>query len=436
VTRLIRMIAAVILGATVTLGATDLPYSGPSILPLRARKPVMDAWAKLRLERVVPEEMRRYGFDMWLVICNENLEDPVYRPLMPEDPWSIRRLGMLVFFDRGAQGVERILIARHAKDLYTKDWNEEQETQWQALARVVKARNPKRIAIDQAVKIPYGDGLTAGLKEKLVAALGPELAGRLKPAEELPVAVLERRMPEEMAVYDQVVGIAHEIIREAFSTKVITPEVTTLDDLDWWFNQRVVDLGLERWFFNDTTLVRTNSAGPKDRVIRRGDMVHCDIGLRYLGLATDTQELAYILREGETEPPAGLVEGLRKGNRMQDILMGEFRVGRSGNEVQAAALEKGRAEGLKPRVYSHPIGLHGHAAGAFVGLPDRQNGVPEKGEYPIHPDTAYAIELSVTVPVAEWGGQEVQFSLEQEGFFSPGRSRFIDGRQTAFHLVR
>jgi hypothetical protein len=434
VARLIRATAALLLGATVAAAGARLPYGGPSILPLRERKPVMDAWAKLRLERVVPEEMRRYGFDMWLVICNENVEDPVYRPLMPEDPWSIRRLGMLVFFDRGTQGVERILIAHHGKDFYTKDWNEEQETQWQALARVVKARNPKRIAIDQAVNIPYGDGLTAGLKAKLVAALGPELAGRLEPAEELPVAVLERRMPEEMAVYDQVVAIAHEIIREAFSTKVITPEVTTLDDLDWWFNQRVVDLGLERWFFNDTTLVRQGGVA-RDRVIRRGDMVHCDIGLRYLGLATDTQELAYILRAGETEAPAGLVEGLRKGNRMQDILMGEFRVGRTGNDVQAAALEKGRAEGLKPRVYSHPIGLHGHAAGAFVGLPDRQNGVPEKGEYPIHPDTAYAIELSVTVPVPEWGGQEVQFSLEQEGFFSPGHARFIDGRQTAFHLV-
>lgn len=435
-TRLIRVIAAVILGATVTAGATDLPYNGPSILPLRARKPVMDAWAKLRLERLVPEEMRRYGFDMWLVICNENVEDPVFRPLMPEDPWAVRRLGMLVFFDRGAQGVERVLIAHHAKDFYTKDWNEGKETQWEALGRVVRARNPKRIAIDQAVKIPYGDGLTAGLKEKLVAAIGPDFAARLKPAEELPVALLERRMPEEMAVYDHVVGIAHEIIREAFSSRVITPEITTLDDLDWWFNQRVVDLGLERWFFNDTTLIRPTAAGPKDRVIRRGDVVHCDIGLRYLGLHTDTQELAYILREGETDAPAGLVEGLKKGNRMQDILMGEFRLGRTGNEVQAAALEKGRAEGLKPRVYTHPIGLHGHAAGAFVGLPDYQNGVPEKGEYPIHADTAYAIELSVTVPVKEWGGQEVQFSLEQEGFFSPGRSRFIDGRQTAFHLVR
>jgi Xaa-Pro aminopeptidase len=434
--RQIRLIAVLVLLVAGAGASAQLPYHGPAILPLREQKVLMDSWVKLRLERLLPEEMRRYGFDMWVVICNENVEDPVFRPLVPEDPWAVRRLGMLVFYDRGAQGIERILVAHHEKDFYTKDWNEGKETQWEALARVVKARNPKRIGIDQAVRIPYGDGLTAGLKQKLVTALGPELTSRLQPAEELAVAMLERRMPEEITVYHHVEEIAHAMIRDAFSSSVITPEVTTLDDLDWWFNQRVVDMGLQRWFFNDTTLVRAGAPATKDRVIRRGDLIHCDVGLKYLGLNTDTQELAYVLREGETDAPPGLQQALRKGNRMQDILLGEFRVGRLGNEVQAAALEKGRAEGLKPRVYTHPIGLHGHAAGAFVGLPDHQEGVVEKGEYPIHPDTAYSIELSVTIPIPEWGGQEVTLGLEENALFSPIRSVFLDGRQTTLHVIR
>ena len=436
--RLVCALALTLVVAGADTGAAAAPgYDGPAILPLRDRKPVMDAWVKLRLERIVPEEMRRYGFDMWLVICNESVEDPVFRALVPEDPWAVRRLGMLVFFDRGPQaGVERVLVAYHAKEFYTKDWDGEKETQWEALARVVRQRNPKRIGINQAVKIPYGDGLTAGLKQKLVAALGPDLAARLQPAEELAVAVLERRLPEELTVYEHVVAIAKAIIHEGFSSKVITPDVTTIDDLNWWFNQRVVDLGLERWFSNSTSLIRAESRGVKDRIIRRGDVIHCDVGIKYLGLHTDTQELAYVLREGETDAPAGLKEALKKGNRMQDILMGEFRAGRLGNEVQAAALVKGRAEGLKPRVYTHPIGLHGHAAGAFVGLPDRQGGVPEKGEYPIHAETAYSIELSVNVPIPEWGGQEIRAGIEQEAFFDGQSMRFIGGRQTAFHIVR
>ncbi len=407
----------------------------PSILPLRERKVIMDQWVKLRLDRLLPQEMRRYGFDMWLVICNENVEDPVFRPLMPEDPWAVRRLSMLVFYDRGAQGIERILVAHHGREFYTKEWLEDRESQWEALARVIRTRNPKRIGINQAVRIPYGDGLTAGLKEKLLKALGPDLGSRVQSAEELAVAMLERRLPEEMAVYPHVVAIAKAIIAEGFSNRVITPEVTTEEDLNWWFNQRVVDLGMERWFFNDVSLIRKDPANPDDRVIHRGDVIHCDIGIRYLGLTTDTQELAYVLREGETDVPAGVKDALKKGNRMQDILMAEFKVGRLGNEVQAAALAKGRAEGLKPRVYTHPIGLHGHGAGAFVGLPDRQDGVVEKGEYPIHAETVYSIELSVQAQIPEWGGQEIRVPLEQEGYFDGTTTRFIGGRQTEFHLV-
>lgn len=430
--RLAVILALMLLTAPASsLAAGDFP----AVLSLRDRKPLMDGWVKQRLDRVLPGEMRRYGFDMWLVICNESVEDPVFRQLVPEDPWAIRRLGILVFFDRGEGGVERLLVARHAKAFYTKDWDQFNETQWEALARIIKARNPGRIGINQGVKIPYGDGLTAGLKQRLVAAIGPEYAARLAPAEELAVAMLERRLPEELPLYDRVVAITHAIVREGFSPAVITPGVTTLDDLDWWFNQKVVDLGLERWFFNDTSLIRRQSQ-PLDRVIRRGDVIHCDIGVRYLGLHSDIQELAYVLREGETAAPAGLQDALRRGNAMQDILLAEFREGRLGNDVQAAALRKGRAEGLQPRVYTHPIGLHGHAAGAFVGLPEYQDGVPDKGEYPVHLETAYSIELSVRAPIPEWGGQEVVFSLEQNAFLSASGPRFLDGRQTSLRLVR
>jgi methionine aminopeptidase len=173
-----------------------------------------------------------------------------------------------------------------------------------------------------------------------------------------------------------------------------------------------------------------------DRVIRHGDVVKCDMVLKYLGLHTDHAESAYVLRPGEVDAPAGLKEALKRGNRLQDILNGEFRLGRTGNEVLAAALAKGRQEGLEPRIYTHPIGLHGHGAGAFIGLPDRQDGVPEKGEYPMRIDTAYSIELSVTTAIPEWDGQKVELPLEQEAFFSKDGVKFIGGRQTELHLVR
>lgn len=420
---------------------TDL-HGAPAVLPVRDRTAVMDEWVKLRLERVLPEEMRRYGFDMWLVICNESVEDPVFRALVPSDPWAVKRLSMLVFYDRGAEGIEHILIAHHPRQFYTKDWNETKETQWEALARVVKKRDPRRIGIDQAVRVPFGDGLTAGLKQKLVDSLGPAFASRLQSAEDLAVAMLGRRLPEEMPFYDQVVALTRSIIREAFSSLHITPGVTTTDELRWWIEQRVVDLGFQRTSQGNVQVIRAKSAGHEDDIIRRGDIVYCDEGINYLGFITDMVELAYVPKEGETNVPAGVEAALAKGNRMQDILLGEFRDGRSGRDIMATALTKGRAEGLKPRVYTHPIGFHLHGAGPFIGVPDEQD--PDRaaaiegrrGDYPVRLETGWSIELSIDSTVPEWGGQEVRIPVEQQALFSASGSRFIGGRQTKIYLVQ
>lgn len=441
---LYRMALPVVLLVALTACAPAPRQSGsmPPILPVRERKVLMDQWVKIRLERLLPQEMRRASLDMWLVICNESVEDPVFRALVQEDPWAVRRLAMLVFYDRGAEGIERIIIANHPKEHYTKDWNQARETQWQALARVVKARNPKRIGINQAVKVPFGDGLTAGLKQKLVEALGSDLSKRLHSAEDLAVGMLEQRIPEEMEAYGQVVSVARAIIREGFSSRVITPGTTTTEELAWWLNQRIEDLALERASQSTATVIRAGSAGPKDNVIRRGDVLHADLCIKYLGLLTDHQELGYVLREEERDVPTGLKEVLKKGNRMQDILMGEFREGLSGNEIQIAALEKGRAEGLQPRVYTHPIGLHLHGAGAVIGVPDRQDPTRQlevegrRGDYPMRAGGAHALELSVKIPISDWGGQEVEFGIEQDVWFSPSGTRFIGGRQTEFYLVK
>ena len=110
---------------------------------------------------------------------------------------------------------------------------------------------------------------------------------------------------------------------------------------------------------------------------------------------------------GETAPPAGLTAGMVAGNRMQDLLMAEFVTGRTGNEILAASLAAAAAESIDALVYTHPIGLHGHAAGPTIGLWDQQAGVPGQGDYPLFPTTAHSIELSVEVAVPEWDGQAV-----------------------------
>lgn len=410
----------------------------PAVLGLKERAATVDRWLRHRLDTVLPEIMRREGIDMWLVICSEYNEDPVYLTLVPAESHAARRTTMLVFFDRGTAGLEKLNVGRYGiRDLYPSVWKPNQIGQWERLAQIVRERNPRRIGINESGIFAFGDGLSASHKVRLVRALGPELSARCVSAERLAVGWLERRTPEEIEMYDHICGIAHAIIAEAFSRKVITPGVTTTSDVQWWMREQSSRLGLENWFFPTVDIQRPSAAkDPGSGVILRGDLLHCDFGIRYLGLCTDTQELAYVLRPGEDDAPAGLKAALAAGNRLQDIHLGEFKEGRTGNEMLAAALAKAKAEGLKPSIYTHSLGFHGHGAGLVIGMWDMQEGVAGTGEYPLYADTAYAIELNVRSPAGDGNARELLIALEQDAVFLKSGPRYLDGRQTAFHLIR
>ncbi len=410
----------------------------PGILTLRQQDAVYNAWLKTRLERILPEIMRQEGFDMWLVICRENNEDPVFFSLVPFTSLYASRTSMLVFFDRGAEGLERLTISRSGiGQFYRSAWEPDKIDQWVRLAEIIKERDPKKIGINESDTFNYGDGLSATLKKKLVSLLPEKYVARLQSAERLAIRWLERRSAEELEVYPQIVAIAHGIIAEAFSRAVITPGITTTDDVVWWMRERTRQLGMTNWFHTSISIQRPKDSPYKDgQVIHRGDMLHCDFGITYLRLCTDTQQLAYVLKEGESDAPVGLKEGLRQGNRLQDILLAEMRTRRTGNEILLAALKRGRAEGLNPSIYTHPLGVHGHAAGPIIGLWDRQEGVPGLGDFELNEDTVHSIELAVKANVPEWGNQEVTFALEQDAMYTRSGAAFIDQRQTGLFLIK
>lgn len=198
------------------------------------------------------------------------------------------------------------------------------------------------------------------------------------------------------------------------------------------------DAGLRAWFHPTLEIQAPGQpydAAEKRALIMPGDLLHCDVGFAYLGLCTDQQQHAYVLREGETQAPAGLRRALAEGNRLQDILIGAMKVGRTGNSVLRLALEQARAAGLTPSIYTHPLGYHGHAAGPTIGLWDQQGGVPGGGDYPLYDRTAYSIELNVRCVVPEWDSQEVRVALEEDALLSGGVVDWLHGRQTELHLI-
>ncbi len=446
------------LAATAVLGATDAatagvrpappgPGSGPGpILPMRERAAVIDRILHERLDRLAPALMREHGVDLWIVIGREYDEDPVLRTMLPATWLSARRRTILVLHDRGPDApLERLAVARYAVgELFESAWDpSEQPDQWARLAEIVAERDPARIAINVSPELALADGLAHSQHEQLRAALPDRFRPRLVPAEALAVGWLERRLPEELQLYASVCRIARAIMSEALSERVIQPGVTTTEDVKWWCRDRIRALGLTAWFHPLVSVQRRGGdsdlgsiVSGREQVIRRGDLVHLDLGISYLRLHTDTQQMAYVLRIGETEPPEGLRRALAVGNAMQDLLTGAFAEGRTGNEVLAASLAAARDQGIDALVYTHPIGSHGHAAGPTVGLWDRQDGVPGRGDLPIREHTCWAIELSVAVPVPEWDDQPVRIMLEEDAAFADGRVRYLDGRQTELWTVR
>ena len=234
------------------------------------------------------------------------------------------------------------------------------------------------------------------------------------------------------------------VIAEAFSSDVITPGVTTTDDVRWWLRQRFQSLGLPVWFHPICDVQRRTDDrddartffGDSDATIHRGDVLHCDVGIRYLRLCTDTQEMGYVLRVGEEDVPDGLRAAMATGNRWQDLLTGSFVAGRTGNEILEATRAAADAEGITCSVYTHPLGFHGHAAGPTIGMWDNQGRTPIRGDWKLYANTCYAIEGNVTVRVPEWNDQPVQIKLEQDAWFDGEAVHYIGGRQTSWHLVR
>ncbi len=417
------------------------------ILSMHQRAVVRDGFLKDRFETVLPEIMARNKLDMWIIIAREYNEDPVIRTMLPATWLNARRRTILVIHNPGnGYPLESYAVARYdVGDIFKKAWDPEaQPNQYKALADLIQSKNPKSIGINKSIYFAQADGLTATEYNLFKNALPKKYAPRIVSAEKVAIGWLETRSAKEMEFYPDICRIAHDIIKEGFSAKVITPGITTTDDVVWWYRERIRDLNLVTWFHPTVDIQRADkqdfnfleafSKDKADNVIRPGDLLHVDFGITYLGLNTDTQQHAYVLMPGESRTPDFLVKALGVGNRLQDILTDQFKTGRTGNEMLLSALKQAKEEGIKPQIYTHPIGYYGHGSGPTIGMWDKQEGVPINGDYPLFPNTAYSIELNAKVHIKEWD-KEVAIMLEEDALFDGKTCDYIDPRQTEMIII-
>ncbi|MEM1258872.1 MAG: M24 family metallopeptidase [Bacteroidota bacterium] len=419
------------------------------VLPESERAKVIDEVLADRFNNLLPRLMDKAKIDMWLLISREYNEDPVLKTMLPATWLNARRRTILLFYrDKTKDTIHKLAVARYnvGKNI-TSAWDKEKEpNQWKRLVQLIEERNPKKIGLNFSRDHNIADGMVKTDYEAFLQNLPKKYHDKIISAEQLAVRWIETRTEREMVLYNQLVDITHDIIAEAFSEKVITAGVTKTSEVVWWMRQRITDLGLDTWFHPTVDLQRTSEGGqsdfysfsdkPDDMVILPGDLLHCDMGITYLRLNTDCQELAYVLKPNEFEPPGYLKKALKDGNRVQDILTMNMIEGRTGNEILAKALADAKSEGFRPAIYTHPLGSYGHAAGTTIGMWDAQGGVmKDDGEnYPLNRNTVYAIELNTTVHIPEWK-RDIRIMLEEAGFFGENGFRYVNGRQTELLLV-
>ncbi len=426
----------------------SIQVSISQILSEKNRAILKDELLEDRFQNLLPQLMDESNLDMWLLISREYNEDPVLKTMLPARWLNARRRTIILFYRNKEQNtLERIAVARYDIGKSIKSaWNKEQEpNQWKALSDIIAKRNPAKIGINYSEHFALADGLVKTDYEELVKNLPDTLNSRLVSAEKLAIAWLETRTEKEMILFKKLVKITHDIIDITFSEKVIEPGKTTTEDLVWYLRQKVTDMGLETWFHPTIDIQRSNqklkshiysfTKGEKDKIIQKGDLLHCDFGITYIGLNTDCQQHAYVLKDDETAVPDFLAKAYKKGNRLQDILTSSMQEGKTGNEILLSSLNRAKNEGLRPSIYTHPLGKYGHSAGTTIGMWDSQGGVPFNGDYSLHKNTTYAIELNVTVTVPEWQ-KDIRIMLEEAGFFGDNTFEYVNERQIEIKPIK
>ena len=417
----------------------------PKLLSVREQQTLRESWLKKRLDAMLLPMMRQQKIDMWIVVNEEFHADPVTEYIAPPLPYAGRR-DFFIFADRGGDKLDRLALVRYSEEhlkYFFEVLNPPGREIAATLRRIIEERKPKTIALNMGGTRGATNGLTHDAYKFLADTLGADYSSRFVPAAPLIVEYMDTRLPEELETYRSAVAVTDLLTQRAFSNEVITPGKTTVGDVRWWFLQQLSNLGLDTWFQPDLRVQRQNQETGKTQqfldvaeestVIQRGDVIHIDCGLNYMGLSTDWQKMGYVLRDGEKDAPEGLRKALTNTNKLQDSLFTHIKPGAKGFEVYDATMADMKNLGIEAMIYSHSVGNQGHALGASIDFRRPTVGAPP--EPPFREWSYTSIELNTSTPVPEWNGQKVTIMMEDDAYLTRDGMKWFRPRQTAFYLI-
>lgn len=415
----------------------------PKLLSQREQMDVREIWLKKRLDTLLLPMMRKHGISMWIVVNEEFNSDPATEYIVPPIPMVGSR-DFFIFADTGER-LEKIAIVRYSEERLKNHYqmvSVSRDKLAETLRSTIAKYNPKNIALNINGTRGQQNGMSQASYKMLAETLGADTEKKFVSAASFLNDFFDTRLPEELEHYRNAVLVTDILTRRAFSNEVITPGKTTVGDVRWWFLQQINNLGLKTWFQPDIRIQRqaktttTNqqflSVADEATVLERGDLIHIDCGLDYMGLSTDWQKMAYILKKGEKDSPEGLKKALKNTNALQDAIFKVARAGMTGAEVYESAMAEMKRQNIEAMIYSHPIGTHGHGLGASIDFRKAIGGAEERfrlGSYT-------SIELNTSTIVPEWNNQKVTMMAEDDAVMTEKGYEFIKPRQTELYLIR
>jgi Xaa-Pro aminopeptidase len=417
----------------------------PKLLPWSQQIAVREGWLEKRHAMLLPM-MRKHNVGMWIVVNEEFHNDPLTEYIAPPRVYTGGR-DIFVFVDAGEQGLKKFAVTGYAEDnlkRFFETWDEPRPAK-DVLKELYEKYQPKTIAIGIDAQRGVSRSLTHDSYKFLSESLGPDATQRFIPAAELIEDYLSTRLPEEFDTYTQMVQATEILTRRALSNEVIRPGRTTVGDVRRWLYDQLWENRYTTWFQPDMRVQRQGltsnmsrgflGVAPESVVIQSGDILHIDFGVTYMGLSTDWQKMAYVLRKGEKTPPAGLIAAMAKTNALQDSVMQNAKPGKTAGEVYNQAMAEMQAKGIEAKIYSHPIGTQGHGLGPSIDYRAGQRTSMEAGK-PLVKGTYLSVELNTASEIPEWGGQKIFVMMEDDAYLTDEGYKFFRPRQTEYYLIQ
>lgn len=412
-----------------------------------------------KLEKAVLPAMRNQGIDMWVMLDRENNSDPLHAEL--GGGYSGVR-SAFIFFDNGSDTPEKIYYGSHqqaANSVISQVYDEKiyygysREGLTPYLRKAIYDRGPKKIGVNTSHTLPEADGLTVGLKNFLVDAIGPEYADRIVSAELVVRDFRLNRTELETELYTKLLEWTAQWMEEALSTANVVTGETTAEDIAWWLHDRALELGVTG--YGTVRVVRKGELLPihdPDIALEPGDIVGIDGGLAYLGYETDIKRAAYILRPDETAMPESLLSAWRAAVDMGDLYASKMVLGHIGHEIQASINAEAQKLGYRPAgpdaggdavttmapevgIYGHSLGNNAHDIGARIA-PDLPFAYGDRVRFPLVINEWVSIELHVSTPIPEWNGKTWFARFEETAQITDDGIRWLIPKQKELFLIQ